>query len=403
MSDGQPFSKSVDEAFHFAPIPILIEDWSHIKQWVDTIKACGVTDLRDYIECNPHVIGELRALHAFVDANDAAVRLFGGASREALLEAAKKLLPANRTSNAKVLQAIFDGAETCEGERTLTTLHGKSVPIVWRCALPNDPVRYRRLHFYAFDVTEYKENSDRLQALRAEMAHTARISLVGQLAASVLHEIGQPLSSTMISIDAALVWLERERPSTVEAAAAIRDAARWARDASVISSRLRGFMMRAPVLPTPLLVDEAVEAALFLVGPDAAAKQVTVVKRVGPDLEVFADRVQLHQVLGNLLANGIQAIHAAERFGARELMVSAEPVTGGMVLFEVGDSGKGVSDTVSGTLFEAFVSARPEGLGLGLTVAKAIVQAHGGDIWVESSTGAGTRIRFTIPSSLAAR
>lgn len=389
---------SSEEAFLFAPIPILIEDWYPIKKWVDALKDSGVTNLVTHLDAHPETIEELRGMHAFVDANDATVQLFGASSRADFFAAAKSLLPASRPSNAQVLHAIFEGRSDCQGERVLKTFDGRTVPIVWRCSLPKDDEKFKRLHFYAFDVTEYKANSDRLQALRAETAHTARISLVGQLAASVLHEVSQPLSSTLLSIDAALSWLERERPNTEEATAALHEAAEWASKTSDISQKLRGFIMRAPVLPSLTNAGEVVEASLFTLGPEAATKGVRISTAVDPHLDVFADRVQAQQVLGNLLVNGLHAIESTKGDGRRELSIAVHAVEAGMVQFEVSDTGSGISDGMSTTLFDAFCSSKSEGMGLGLTISKAIVEAHGGKIWVAVSGQAGTRFCFTLPA-----
>ncbi|WP_354677528.1 PAS domain-containing sensor histidine kinase [Cupriavidus plantarum] len=389
---------SSEEAFRFAPIPILIEDWYPIKKYVDELKERGVTDLGRYLDDNPTVIEQLRGLHTFVDANDATVELFGAQTREAFLSSARDLLPANRPSNAQVLRAIFSGAKTCQGERVLKTFDGRSVPIVWRCTLPEEDEKFRRLHFYAFDVTEYKENSDRIQVLRAEAAHTVRISLVGQLAASVLHQVSQPLSSTLISIDAAINWLDRDEPDTGEAMAALIEAARWANRTSQISTKLRSFITRAPVVPSMINAGEVVEAALFILGPEVTSKSVVLRREIDTNLDVYADRVQTQQVLGNLLANGLHAIESSTNDVRRELSIAVRRADAGMVLFEVGDTGNGISDTVSSSLFEAFCSAKADGMGLGLTISKAIVEAHGGKIWVATSGDHGTRFCFTLPS-----
>lgn len=389
---------SSEEAFRFAPIPILIEDWYSIKKCVDELKGRGITDLGSYLDEHPTVIDQLRSLHTFVDANDATVELFGAQSRDEFLSAARALLPASRPSNSQVLRAIFSGTKTCQGERILKTFDGRTVPIVWRCTLPEEDEKFRRLHFYAFDVTEYKENSDRIQVLRAEAAHTARISLVGQLAASVLHEVSQPLSSTLISIDAAMSWLDRAVPDTGEAMAALSEAAQWANQTSQISKRLRGFITRAPVVPSRINAGEVVEAALFILGPEVTSKGVALRREIDANVEVYADRVQTQQVLGNLLANGLHAIETSTGDVKRELTIAVRKTDSGMVVFEVGDTGNGISDTVSSSLFEAFCSAKADGMGLGLTISKAIVEAHGGRIWVAASDQSGTRFCFTLPS-----
>ncbi|WP_391857476.1 nitrogen regulation protein NR(II), partial [Vibrio cidicii] len=129
---------------------------------VKELKMAGVSDIDRYFDEHPQAVARLRALHAFVAANDAVVQLFDAESKEHFLQHAEILLPADRLSNSAVLRAIYENRTACQGERTLVTFKGRRVPIVWRCSLPKHEDGYRRLHFYAFDVTEQKENSDRL-------------------------------------------------------------------------------------------------------------------------------------------------------------------------------------------------------------------------------------------------
>jgi len=399
MESGSQFA---DETFRFAPIPILVEDWSGIREWVDARKAEGVKDLDAYLDENPAAIQQLRDRHHhFVDANDAALSLFDAASRDAFFAAANALLPANRPSNSKVLKAIFEGETSCQGERTLTSLTGRTIPIVWRCSLPADPARYARLHFYAFDITEYQEHINRLQAMRADMARVGRIALVGQLAASITHEISQPLSATRASIEAAARWLNREEPEMTEALASVRDAGRWARDATDICHKLRGFMTHTPVQARLQSVAEVVASAIFLISPEAAARQIELETSVDAGLRVFVDRVQLQQVLGNLLLNGIQAVESRSDARARKLSVLVEPDGDTSLLFKVVDTGQGIDAWRLDTLFQPFVTSKANGMGMGLSISKSIIEAHGGRIWAESVEGVGATFCFTLPGAKA--
>ncbi|MBR8221723.1 sensor histidine kinase [Burkholderia ambifaria] len=388
-----------DSVFRDAPIPILIEDWSGIKAWVDSLKACGVTDLDAYIDDHPHVIDELRERHAFIDANGAALALFDAESKALFFEQSRRLLPANRISNSQVLRAMFDGHAFCQGERLLSTLTGRKVPIVWRCSLPTEPAQYRRLHFYAFDVTEHKENSERLEALRAQMARTARVSMVGQLVASITHEIGQPLGAVRSALDAAARWMDRAEPNIGEALAAFRYAARWTDDIAAICQRLRGFLVGAPVEAVEVDCAEIVQSAMLLVASEANAHAIAVSMEIEPGVRAYADRIQLQQVLTNLLINGIHAISAVElKDRAPQLTVSVRRHDTMQVLFEVCDSGCGIMAAQPDSVFQPLSSTKSDGMGMGLPISKSIVEAHGGAIWIEQTGQRGTTFCFTVPS-----
>lgn len=405
LSTGNSSSTVIpDETFQLAPIPILIEDWYGIRLWVDDLRASGVTDLDAYLDRHPDAIQHLRETHhRFVDANEAVVTLFEAESKDAFFARAKKLLPASRRSNEQVLRAMFNGDTACQGERMLTSFGGRSIPIVWRCSLPRDPERYRRLHFYAFDITEYQENIDRIETMRAELARAGRISLVGQLAASITHEISQPLSATRTSVEAALRWLNRDEPELEEAMTSIRDAARWARDTTDICHKLRGFMARTPVQARMHAAEEIIDAAVRLIAAEAREKSIAVETNVTPGLAVFVDRVQLQQVLSNLLVNGVQAIASAGDAVERRLTLTARPDEGEMVVFSVTDTGLGIDAQAAGMLFQPFATSKQEGMGMGLSISRSIVEAHGGRIWVDTASGTGTSFHFTLPGAVRPR
>ncbi|WP_246795984.1 sensor histidine kinase [Burkholderia perseverans] len=389
---------SRNDLFLSAPIPIMVEDWSRVYLAIQALREQGVTDLDDYFDAHPYAVDTLRSLHSFVEANDAVLDLFEASSKQVFFEAARQLLPANRGSNIVVYRAMLDGLSACQGERTLVTFSGKEVPIVWRCSLPRDVEGYRRLCFYAFDVTEQKENNDRLQALRAEMARSARVSLFGELSASILHEISQPLAAASTSADAAARWLNRRHPDIDEAVSSIQNAARWARDATDICQKMRGFLGKVPVQSVRAPASQAVDAALFLVSPEANAKEIAVTRRVADDITIFADPVQIQQVLANLLLNGIHCIDSSQS-RHRVLSLSVEHVDSGHALFEVRDTGTGMNGETLDSVFQPFFTTKADGMGMGLAVARSIIDAHGGRIWVESSTPAGTCFRFTVPTT----
>ncbi|MGF6539431.1 sensor histidine kinase [Paraburkholderia youngii] len=389
---------SYNQLFVSAPIPIMVEDWSRVYRAIMDLRRNGITNLDAWFDSHPQVVAEFRSLQSFVEANDAVVELFEAGTRTAFFERAKQLLPADRTSNTVVYRAMLEGRDACQGERTLVTFSGKRVPIVWRCSLPKHEDGYRRLCFFGFDVTAQKENNDRLQTMRAESAHSARVSLFGEVAASILHEISQPLSATRTSADAALRWLRKDIPNIGQATESIRDAALWARDATEICKKIRGFLRRVPVHPVLSQASRSIDAAFFLISPEANSKAVVIDRRLDGDLSIFADPLQIQQVLANLLLNGIHAIDAADG-DERRLTVFVSRTGSDEALFEVRDSGAGMTEETLSSLFQPFFTTKASGTGMGLIVARSIVEAHGGRIWAESKPGFGTSFFFTLPTS----
>ena len=172
-----------------------------------------------------------------------------------------------------------------------------------------------------------------------------------------------------------------------EAAAAITQAARWARDATEICRKIRGFIGKAPTKCVDFAAADAVHAALFLIAPEAAARNVRVESQIDADARLFADPVQVQQVLANLLMNGIQAIESGSSH-ERTLTVSAK-LSGAEVMFDVCDTGPGIEQQSIDQLFEPFFTSKSDGMGMGLTVARSIVDAHHGRIWARGEPGAG--------------
>jgi two-component system, LuxR family, sensor kinase FixL len=252
----------------------------------------------------------------------------------------------------------------------------------------------------------------RLRELQAELLHVSRLSAAGEMAAALAHELNQPLTAAASAVQAARRTLASASPEGLdgqppEVREAMDLAAEQARRAGQIVRRLRDFVARGEADPRleslPRLVEEA--AALALVG--AKERRVAVALRIEPGLPpVLADRVQVQQVLFNLMRNALEAMDDGQgpaRGGGeaprrRELVVAAGPAGAGSVEVAVVDTGPGLAPEVAGRLFEPFVSTKPEGMGVGLSICRSIVEAHGGRLWAEPNPGGGTVFRFTLPA-----
>ncbi len=250
----------------------------------------------------------------------------------------------------------------------------------------------------AAEMAEHKRMDARLQELQAELFHAARLSAAGQMAASLAHELNQPLTAMTSSIGAARRLLtdgEVDLPTTQEV---IDEAAGQARRAGQIIRRLRDFVARGETEKrfesVTTMVEEA--GALSLVGADTLG----VTTRFGFDPNVsaaFVDRIQIQQVLVNLMRNATEAMAGRPE---RRLAVSTALTGDGMVEIAVADTGPGLPKQVADHLFEPFVSTKRNGMGLGLSICRSIVEAHGGRLWSEANPGGGTVFRFTIATAI---
>ncbi|MEO6341178.1 MAG: PAS domain S-box protein [Caulobacteraceae bacterium] len=243
------------------------------------------------------------------------------------------------------------------------------------------------------DLTERQETQARLQELQAELVHISRLSAMGEMAATLAHELNQPLSAISNYLKGGRRLLQQDAPQS-RAVEAMDKAADQALRAGQIIRRLRDFVSRGESEPRlenlSKLVEEA--SALALVG--AKEHGVRVKFEFDPAIKlVMADKVQIQQVLLNLIRNSIDAMSGAPR---RELLISISEAGLEMARVSVADTGPGISGEVADRLFQPFVTTKGEGMGIGLSISRTIVEAHGGRIWVDSTPGDGAVFQFTL-------
>lgn len=247
------------------------------------------------------------------------------------------------------------------------------------------------------DLTEKQRAEFRLQELQSELIHVSRLSAMGTMASTLAHELNQPLTAIANYLEASRKLLERpERDEAIEAMVgeAIAESAKEALRAGTIVRRLRDFVSRGDVEKhvedLPNLIDEA--SRLALIG--ARERGIEASYALDPRADaVLVDRVQIQQVLVNLVRNAVEAMSDTP---VRQIVIATKADRRGMVRVSVTDTGPGLAAEVDAQLFEAFTSTKERGMGLGLSICRTIVEAHGGRIWAEPRSGGGTIFNFTI-------
>ena len=252
----------------------------------------------------------------------------------------------------------------------------------------------------SIDITERKqaeEERERLRQLEADLAHINRVSMMGELGASIAHEVNQPLAGVVSSGSACLRWLAGEAPNLEEAREAARRIVRDGKRAGEVIARIRTLTRRAEMPREKLDLNDTMREVLALVGDEAKGKSVIIRTQFAEDLSpVSGDRVQLQQVVLNLVMNGIEAMSSVGG-RARELVIATQNLDPDQVQVSVEDSGIGIDPEKLDKIFDSFYTTKPGGMGMGLSISRSILQAHGGRLWATGKDGPGTIFHFTLP------
>ena len=250
------------------------------------------------------------------------------------------------------------------------------------------------------DITERKraeEERERLHQLEADLAHINRVSMMGELATSVAHEVSQPLAGVVNNASASLRWLAREVPNVEEAREGLHRIVRDGKRAGEVIARIRALTLRAEMPREKLDLNDTIREVLALVGDEAKGKGMIIRTRFAEDLSpVSGDRVQLQQVVLNLVMNGIEAMSSVGA-RARELLITTRNVDADRVQVSVADSGTGLDPNTAGKIFDPFYTTKASGMGMGLSISRSILQNHGGRLWASANDGPGASFHFTLP------
>jgi C4-dicarboxylate-specific signal transduction histidine kinase len=247
-------------------------------------------------------------------------------------------------------------------------------------------------------MEEQKRTQEALQTARAELARVVRITTVGELTASIAHEVNQPLAAVVANADACVAWLSHENPNLAEARAAAERTTLGATRASEVIVRIRSLINRATPEKARIQLNDTIKEALAMAESQATRNGVSLVTELSAGLpNVFGDRIQLQQVILNLLMNGIEAMTSVTD-RQRRLLIRSQMQGAGQVCVSVQDFGIGVSPEHMPRLFEPFFTTRSKGMGMGLPISRSIVEAHGGKLWAESVVGEGSTFQFTLPT-----
>lgn len=276
---------------------------------------------------------------------------------------------------------------------------GKAISMHQHIFFAGEPGSERRLALATVsrDITERKLAEEALRAAQADLAHVTRVTTMGELTASIAHEINQPLSAIVNNANACRRLLAVPSPDLDEVRQAVTDIADLGTRAGEVISRIRTFMKKAIPMKTQVDLNQVIAEVLALIPAEMATHKIAVVTELSPGLPpVLGDRIQLQQVLLNLIMNGIESM-TSRSDRPRVLLIRSQTQESGHVLVAVQDSGTGLDAKAMSHIFDTFFTTKSAGMGMGLAISRSIVEAHGGRLWPVPDASEGAIFNLTLP------
>jgi PAS domain S-box-containing protein len=335
--------------------------------------------------------------------NRGAEKLYGWTQEEAEGQISVELLKTRFPVPLEQIKAELLSNGRWEGELVRTKKDGTQVVVATRWSLQRDDKSGQGTILETNnDITERKRAEEERERLRQELAHLARlnrVSTMGELTASLTHEINQPIGAAVTNAQACLRFLNRGQPDVPEAREAALEMVRDARRAADIIDRVRSLYRKGSAHQEMVDINEVIREMVVMLHNEANRHSVDTQTELCENLpNVVADRVQLQQVLMNLMMNGIEAMRDA----GGELSIKSQLAEDGQLLISVIDAGVGLPTGKDTEIFNAFFTTKSQGTGLGLAITRSIVESHGGRVWATANSGRGATFQFTLPQKTAA-
>lgn len=369
----------------------------------EQLREIGVTDLDAYLAENPTELSSVRGA-VVLDLNAKAIEMFGGNDRAQFIGMSTDrffdpVCPVIRNASS----AFFDGKSDYQEQARSIRLDGSRFDTIFS-AVMRVPGGIPGVWLITFiDITEELQRRTAMDGLREELAHASRISILGEMSASIAHELGQPLSGISISALAASRYLDRDEPNVEAARGIISRISSQANRARDIMDRVRSMAGRRNENATRVTAADLVrEAGRFIRHEFERSGTTCSVRIADPTHILLVDQVQIQQVIVNLMMNAIQMMRENEASDRHVDVIGR--IEGETFVIEVADRGPGIPPAAMGQIFESFYSTRDEGLGLGLSICRKILEAHGGTIEARNrGERTGATFTVTLPLSQAAK
>jgi C4-dicarboxylate-specific signal transduction histidine kinase len=383
---------------HHTPTPLWYVDARAVGHIFEGLRAEGLSDVASYLDAHPELVELAKDIVVVSEANRAAASLFRAADASELIRPVRYLFAATPDMAKRVMTAHYEGRRNYVEQARMATFDGEVRDVIFSVTYPTPPEDLDTTFITIEDVTERLQTEATLRRLQADFAHAARVSMLGELAASIAHEVKQPLAAIVTNAETSLRWMSRDEPNLAKVRELTTRIAAGAQRANDIIQRVRGMMAKEEPQRLPLNLAEVIDEALHFVRHDLDAHGITLLRAdTGVAPAVVGDRVQLQQVVVNLLINSIQAIATADVVERRiELRIDLESAD---VMLSVRDTGPGIAEENLAQVFDGFFTTKPSGMGIGLAICQSIAAEHGGQILAANHPDGGAVLRVALPAA----
>jgi len=384
--------------FESTGVSIWEQDFSGAKAVIDELKAQGVRDFRQYFAAHWDVVRRLDRLVRVLDVNEETVKMFRAKSKADLLASLDKLrTPETRATFVDLLVNIAEGWTSREGEITLQDLEGRPLTALFTITFPPTAKGFERLLITMIDVTQRKHAEQRAAQAHAELAHVTRVTMLGEMTASIAHEVNQPLAAIVADANASLNWLAAAPPDLERVREALDAIVRDGHRAGEVIQRIRQLARKGAPRKDAVDLNDVVRDVVPLVRAELRHQEISLMLDLASKLPpVLGDRIQLEQVLLNLVMNAVEAMGTVSG-RPRRLIIRSEPDNDDRVSVAVQDTGSGIAANHLDQVFSAFFTTKPGGMGMGLSISRSIIEAHGGRLWTTPNRPHGAVFHFALP------
>ncbi len=364
------------------------------------LRASGVVDLNSYFDAHPEFLRACMEALIFEEANERGVSMFGGNDASDFIgRSVVKIWPESPRTFRRAMVSRYQGRASFEEETKMVALDGRVLDVLFATARVGRAGEPETSLVGVIDISERIQAQERLQQVQAEYAHSARLSVLGELTASIAHEINQPLAAITTAGGVGLRWINRTPPDLDEVRESLDSMVADARRASEIIARIRATAAGKAPEKVYLSIAEVVEEALLFLRSEIEARSAVIVHTCAAGVPpILGDRTQLHQVFVNLVMNSLQA--SSPELGSPKIVIHSKAFDRIHLLCTVEDNGTGIKDGDLARLFKSFFTTKESGMGMGLPICRSILESHGGSITVDTNAAlGGARFSIVLPAA----